>query len=427
MHYSLFYFFSVNKINRLSDFQYCRNLQELYVRKNEIRDLNEVCYLQDLPNLKCLWLADNPCADISLYRPTVLKALPRLQKLDNIAVEPEEVQDAMRRGLDLYHPEEQQPHPPSEYENTSSRRKTSNHSRQASPSDSPEGSPEQCWTLRPETPVHHHQQSPSNGHEEGFEEKGECPEEEAEASAEKSASATLMAASSPHADDESGEGGAPPLEDVDLERVELWQGGDSEEDGEVMRIVAWREGYGGERRERGPQPGRGDEEIMENRYERSPPRRLQRQSSDRDMEIGEGTAMRRGPSGLCPTTPNDEDIAYYDNDRRNANNSEQPEYGYSRQVTSYSSSYDIPAQGEEEQQHYERVCRQQMQQSQHQRPTGLHLQPSAKQPSSRPNAGRPKTRSNVLSAILCLLKELDYPSLEVVEMAVRSRMDEFED
>ncbi|KAG8227551.1 hypothetical protein J437_LFUL000651, partial [Ladona fulva] len=237
----------VNKINSLSDFQYCRNLQELYVRKNDIRDINEVCYLQELPNLKCLWLADNPCADISLYRPTVLKALPRLQKLDNVAVEPEEVQDAMRRGLDLYHPEDNQHQPSNEYENSSSsaRRKVSNHSHQSSPPDSPQGSPEQCWNLRSETPVHQ-QQSPSNGHE-----------------------------------------------------VEQWQG-DSEEEVEVSRIINWRE--------------------------RSPPRRLHRQPSDRDMEIGEGTGMRRGPSGLLAGTPNDEDIGYYDNDRRNANNCEQAEY-----------------------------------------------------------------------------------------------------
>jgi hypothetical protein len=32
--------------------------------------------------------------------------------------------------------------------------------------------------------------------------------------------------------------------------------------------------------------------------------------------------------------------------------------------------------------------------------------------------------SNILSAVLCLIKELDYPHLEVVEVAVRSRMDE---
>ena len=35
--------------------------------------------------------------------------------------------------------------------------------------------------------------------------------------------------------------------------------------------------------------------------------------------------------------------------------------------------------------------------------------------------------SNVLSAILCLIKEIDGPSLEVVEMAVRCRMEELED
>ncbi|KAL0103309.1 hypothetical protein PUN28_017531 [Cardiocondyla obscurior] len=41
---------------------------------------------------------------------------------------------------------------------------------------------------------------------------------------------------------------------------------------------------------------------------------------------------------------------------------------------------------------------------------------------------RPVTRnSNILSAVLCLVKELDYPSLEVVEMAVRNRMDELEE
>lgn len=32
--------------------------------------------------------------------------------------------------------------------------------------------------------------------------------------------------------------------------------------------------------------------------------------------------------------------------------------------------------------------------------------------------------SNLLSATLCLVKELDYPSLEVVEHAVRCRIDE---
>uniref|UniRef100_T1IUX8 U2A'/phosphoprotein 32 family A C-terminal domain-containing protein n=1 Tax=Strigamia maritima TaxID=126957 RepID=T1IUX8_STRMM len=47
---------------------------------------------------------------------------------------------------------------------------------------------------------------------------------------------------------------------------------------------------------------------------------------------------------------------------------------------------------------------------------------------ARPYPVRPKTRnSNILSAVLCLIKELDYASLEVVEMAVRCRMDELDD
>ncbi|CAG0889878.1 unnamed protein product [Darwinula stevensoni] len=97
---------SVNKISSLWDFQHCRNLQELYLRNNSIRDLNEVCYLKDLPKLRCLWLAENPCAEGDLYRLTVLKHLPRLQKLDNEVVEPEELHEAQQRGLDLIHPSE---------------------------------------------------------------------------------------------------------------------------------------------------------------------------------------------------------------------------------------------------------------------------------------------------------------------------------
>ena len=35
--------------------------------------------------------------------------------------------------------------------------------------------------------------------------------------------------------------------------------------------------------------------------------------------------------------------------------------------------------------------------------------------------------SNILSAVLCLIKELDAPSLEVAEMAIRCRMEELDD
>ncbi|MCL4148918.1 UNVERIFIED_CONTAM: hypothetical protein GTU68_010076 [Idotea baltica] len=92
---------SVNQIATLEDFQYCNNLQELYIRKNNISDINEVLYLQQIPKLKSLWLSDNPCADFNEYRLTVLRALPHLQKLDNVSVEPEEIQQAMVCGLIL--------------------------------------------------------------------------------------------------------------------------------------------------------------------------------------------------------------------------------------------------------------------------------------------------------------------------------------
>ena len=51
-------------------------VQELYIRKNCIPDISEVCYLRDLPRLKNLWLEENPCCaggDADLYRWTVIR------------------------------------------------------------------------------------------------------------------------------------------------------------------------------------------------------------------------------------------------------------------------------------------------------------------------------------------------------------------
>ncbi|CRK92832.1 CLUMA_CG006268, isoform A, partial [Clunio marinus] len=81
-----FHLFSVNKIRSLSDFEDCPNLQELYLRKNNIQDINDLVYLQNLPKLKYLWLEENPCVDSAgpNYRKVVLRALPKLLKLDNV-------------------------------------------------------------------------------------------------------------------------------------------------------------------------------------------------------------------------------------------------------------------------------------------------------------------------------------------------------
>ena len=43
-----------------------------------------------LPNLRVLWLMENPCANIDNYRLIVIKALPNLVKLDNANISQEE-------------------------------------------------------------------------------------------------------------------------------------------------------------------------------------------------------------------------------------------------------------------------------------------------------------------------------------------------
>uniref|UniRef100_A0A182RVZ6 U2A'/phosphoprotein 32 family A C-terminal domain-containing protein n=1 Tax=Anopheles funestus TaxID=62324 RepID=A0A182RVZ6_ANOFN len=90
--------FSVNRISTLADFENCINLQELYLRKNNLTDIDELVYLQNLPKLKYLWLEENPLVDNAgpSYRQIVLRALPNLKKLDNVDVTPEEVAEAMR-------------------------------------------------------------------------------------------------------------------------------------------------------------------------------------------------------------------------------------------------------------------------------------------------------------------------------------------
>lgn len=49
------------------------------------------------------------------YRLAVIKALPQLQKLDNIAITREELQEAQRRGKNLYLPHEAQDESEEEY------------------------------------------------------------------------------------------------------------------------------------------------------------------------------------------------------------------------------------------------------------------------------------------------------------------------
>jgi hypothetical protein len=54
--------------------------------------LRDVCYLRGLSSLRNLWLADNPCSQEEGYRFAVLRALPQLEKLDDVPIKPEEIE-----------------------------------------------------------------------------------------------------------------------------------------------------------------------------------------------------------------------------------------------------------------------------------------------------------------------------------------------
>ncbi|XP_076772740.1 cilia- and flagella-associated protein 410 isoform X2 [Arvicanthis niloticus] len=94
---------SVNSVSSLEPVRGCHRLSELYLRKNRIPSLNELFYLKDLPHLRVLWLAENPCCGTSphRYRMTVLRNLPHLQKLDNQAVTEEELTRALMEGDEI--------------------------------------------------------------------------------------------------------------------------------------------------------------------------------------------------------------------------------------------------------------------------------------------------------------------------------------
>uniref|UniRef100_A0AAQ6IV28 U2A'/phosphoprotein 32 family A C-terminal domain-containing protein n=1 Tax=Anabas testudineus TaxID=64144 RepID=A0AAQ6IV28_ANATE len=97
---------SVNNISSLAPLAGCLSLCELYLRRNMIPSLSELSHLRLLTRLRVLWLAENPCCgtDLSQYRLTVLRCLPRLQKLDNQVVTEDEIALALMEGEEVITP-----------------------------------------------------------------------------------------------------------------------------------------------------------------------------------------------------------------------------------------------------------------------------------------------------------------------------------
>ncbi|CAG9813659.1 unnamed protein product [Phaedon cochleariae] len=332
---------SINKINTLADFQFCKRLEELYIRQNEIREISDVVYLQNLPNLKNLWLSENPCANSEGYRLAVIKSLPQLQKLDNVQITPEEYRDAQRRGATLRHPDEEE----EEVEAV-------------------EASDDDCAPGRGQV-------SPPRQRYGGYAEEEE-------------------------------------IEYVPTERSPVRIETPDPEEAEEIEDVYPREDVSEESREFSPprqttpprrrmiySPEPEYVERRRNSYERESPRQQQyyEKSSSTNQSLEEvlpcetvfrETKIVNSQSASC--------IKEYANGER--------------YVPSHGGSEVSVSTAHEKRERY--TC-----------PAAVHRPPFTRRPVTR--------NSNILSAVLCLVKELDYPSLEVVEMAVRCRMDELDE
>eukprot|EP00762_Andalucia_godoyi_P007741 ANDGO_01776.mRNA.1 Uncharacterized protein F09G8.5 len=78
---------TMNQISSIEPFTKCPKLKELYLRKNEIQSLDGLDVLsRSCPQLRVLWLCDNPCAKPPSYRSDVIRLVPQLTTLDNEAI-----------------------------------------------------------------------------------------------------------------------------------------------------------------------------------------------------------------------------------------------------------------------------------------------------------------------------------------------------
>ncbi|XP_063631521.1 uncharacterized protein LOC134802757 isoform X4 [Cydia splendana] len=321
--------FSINKIRSLQDFAGCRLLRELYVRKNEIKDLREIRHLRHLPALTSLWLDENPCTHHPQYRLTVLRNLPRLEKLDNVAVQQEELEEAQRRGSlidsdDEGYPQQQEAYAESVRSGGSARRAARARSSDSSPErdDYHKHEPE-YRDHRPEPDYRDHRQDEYRDHHNSRHEQEPYRDQQRHEQ--------THVPHVPHGSDGS-EGAAPEPE---------------------------------------PRPDRQDQQ--------------------------EYAYAMNGDCRLGVTSPHEQYCERGDN---------RSEYTPS-----------TVGRGEWERERDREPPRERDAHS-----AGF---PSAVMGEHRGFTRRPVTRnSNLLSAVLCLVKELDYPSLEVAEMAVRCRMDE---
>ncbi|CAG9800396.1 unnamed protein product [Chironomus riparius] len=383
---------SVNKISNLADFEECPNLQELYLRKNNIQDINDLVYLQNLAKLKYLWLEENPCVDASgaNYRRIVLRALPNLKKLDNVEVTPEEVRDAMRSPMTEQPAQSQQQIREEPIEEDYE----SNYRQQAANSGFRGHSPIREVRESQPLPPQSMQQSP-----EGTE--SECASDPID---------------------------RPPSISSPIQRTPLNH--------------RHNDNYSPSENNHTPSP-RYQNQRMQQSYERSPDDSPQISGNYRDPRGHMSTSMSthsmkdyyQGQQPPAHYRHSQSDLTGgngdWEENNQNGNHREYPQEKTRRGMITNGGSQDrYPDERRENFYQYRNgnMSREDF---------GEDLRRGRSENTVISNAvlshlaglhRRPVNRSsNLLSAVLCLVKELDYPSLEVVEHAVRCRLDELAD
>ncbi|XP_052862483.1 nuclear transcription factor Y subunit beta isoform X1 [Anopheles cruzii] len=410
--------FSVNRISTLADFENCINLQELYLRKNNLTDIDELVFLQNLPKLKFLWLEENPLVESAgpTYRQIVLRALPNLKKLDNVDVTPEEVAEAIRAPVAQPQPrheiyEDPSP-PPQPYQQQPPSQPQQQQYRQQSPvieqQMSPENTESECISdpadraSLPSSPL---QRSPSN-REFCYSPPSKAPPQAQNPPASSHCTASSHRGSYQQFDRSPGSDQDSPVSGY-RERVPI---------APSMSTHSMKEYYQSDyQRQNPPAHYRHSQMDLTEWDESSPTSNHQNNNNNNGGQNSgsqHGQQQQQGPHGQ----------SHYQQNRRSIAGSTVNE----RELYQYRNG-NGNGKGPDSRDEWEDVDRRRNEN----RRSDSRFNDSASVISNallNHFAGvhrRPVSRnSNLLSATLCLVKELDYPSLEVVEHAVRCRIDE---
>ncbi|XP_071746683.1 uncharacterized protein [Lepeophtheirus salmonis] len=376
---------SVNNIHSLSDIQYCSNLKELYIRKNKIQELSDICWLRGLSSLTNLWLEENPCCasgsySEQYYRHTVIKALPQLRKLDNVEITPGEMVEAVSVGLELIPPHDRENNGYSSYNGSCNNSKSSPNTNE-------------------DNRYYEEDRRQINGYGD-------------------SRSHQRMRSSSIEQQQQNS---------VSPSRRLSNQGYDESISPQIsrMRVKHPPEIHQGYRKMShhimGSSPSRYTDDYGR-RYSLQQETNITNTGSS-NSEASDSLRVVKGHHSAsvsrASSASNLYNVGKYPSGGLLSSSASSSITNVSRHSTNYNEeSRSIVSQ------HYDQTYHQVNQQIESAQQIISQRQPTPERPYPR----RPKNRnSNILSAVLCLIKELDGPSLEVAEMAVRCRMEELED